>query len=96
MCEFKTFRTQARQAFPDLLVTVTMFEEASGVGGEITYYQLTAKGLPIGAATPTAKATTADDAIKALIRLVAPARRAARTARENGLRERSRRPAYQG
>jgi hypothetical protein len=94
MCEFIPFRNRARQEFPDLIVSVHMFEQGSGGGGEVIQYQVDVAGQPIGTAPLSATATSVDDVIKALIKLVAPARRAVRQARDAGQRARSARPSY--
>lgn len=80
MCDFQAFRNQARAAFPDLNISVMMYEKQTAKGSDLIYYRLSAAGMSIGPQRLTAEATSAEDAIAALVRQVAPARRAVRAA----------------
>lgn len=82
MCDFANFRSQARQAFSTLIVSVLMFEKGSGRGGEVTYYRVKVAGMAIGPDPLSATATSAQDAIDALIRQVGQARRQVQQARQ--------------
>ena len=75
MYSFSDFCKQARAAFPDLIVSVRMYERGSGTGGEVTMYRLSAQGQNIGAATLTADADTQPEVIKSLSCQVGQARR---------------------
>lgn len=82
MCDYADFRSKAREAFSTLIVSVLMFEEGSGRGGEVTYYRVKVAGQAIGPDALTATAASAQDAIDALIRKVGQARRQVQQARQ--------------
>ena len=82
MCDFANFRTQAREAFSTLIVSVLMFEKGSGRGGEVTYYRVSVAGQAIGPDALSATADSAQGAIDALIRQVGQARRQVQQARQ--------------
>ena len=93
MSDFADFRTQARAAFPDLNVSVMMYDKETATGSGLIYYRLKAAGMKIGAASLTAEATSPAEAIASMIRQVAQARRATRAA-DAAMLARSQRPAY--
>lgn len=82
MCDFANFRTQAREVFSTLIVSVLMFERGSGRGGEVTYYRVKVAGMAIGPDALSATATSAQEAINALISKVGQARRQVNEARQ--------------
>ncbi|MDF7815490.1 MULTISPECIES: hypothetical protein [Hymenobacter] len=94
MSDFADFRTQARAAFPDLNVSVMMYDKETATGSGLIYYRLKAAGMKIGAASLTAEATSPAEAIASMIRQVAQARRATRAAADAAMLARSQRPAY--
>lgn len=91
MLDFAEFRNQARAEFPDLNVSVMMYEKETATGTDLVYYRLKATGMKIGAASLTAEGTSPAEAIAALIRLVGPARRAVRAAADAAMQARSHR-----
>jgi hypothetical protein len=92
MTDFETFRTYARAAFSDLHISVMMCDDASARGSGLTYYQLTATGMPIGAQPLTARATSAAEVIRLMIGKVGPARRVVKAAAAQLARRNRRNP----
>ncbi|QIL78405.1 hypothetical protein [Hymenobacter sp. HDW8] len=89
MSDFADFRTKARAAFPDLNVSVMLYDKETATVSGLIYYRLKAAGMKIGAAGLTAEATSPAEAITSMIRLVAQARRATRAAAEAAMHARS-------
>ena len=91
MCDFAAFRTQARAAFPDLNVSVMMYERETATSIGLIYYRLKAAGMKIGAASLTAEGTSPVEAVARMIQQVAQARRATRAAADAAKLARSQR-----
>jgi hypothetical protein len=80
MTDFETFRKEARAAFSDLNISVSMSDEGSALSSGMVYYHIKATGMPIGAQPLSARATSSAEAIRAMIGKVGPARRAVKAA----------------
>lgn len=92
MCDFFAFRAKANATFPDLIVSVMMFEEGKGKSLPVTMYRMKVAGMAIGD-TLTSQGASAEEVLKALVRRVGAARRAKKEAANN--RELARRAAMQ-
>lgn len=73
MLDFFAFRAKARETFPSLIVSVLMWEEGSGAGGEVTMYKAKVSGQGIGAQLQS-QGDNADQVLTDLIALVGKAR----------------------
>ena len=79
MCDFTAFRNKARATFPDLIVSVMMFEKGNGRGVELTMYRVKVAGMSIGADL-TSQGVRSEDVLSGLVRQVGAARRAKKEA----------------
>lgn len=75
MCDFAAFRSKANATFPDLIVSVMMFEEGKGKSVPVTMYRVKVAGMAIGD-NLTSQAASVEGVLGALVRKVGAARRA--------------------
>lgn len=79
MCDYFAFRDKARAMFPGLIISVMMFEQGSGKGGEVTMYRVKAAGMSIGSDL-SAQGANDEEVLTAMVRKVGAARRAKKAA----------------
>lgn len=74
MCDFAAFRNKANAAFPDLIVSVLMFERGRSRSVPVTMYRVKVAGMAIGADLASQGESVAE-VLASLARLVGAARR---------------------
>jgi hypothetical protein len=79
MCDYFAFRTKAIATFPDLIVSVMMFDKGSGKDVSLTMYRVKVAGMAIGADL-SSQGASAEEVLTELVRQVGKARRAKKEA----------------
>lgn len=76
MTDFVDFRNHARATFPNLSVSVLIYEKDDAMGGNLIYWRLSVQGMSLGAEAVKVEATSAEAVLRSAIRQVARARTA--------------------
>ena len=82
MTDFVDFRNTARATFPNLSVSVLMYEKDDAMGGNLIYWRLSVQGMALGAEGVKVEAASASAVIQSAIRQVGRARTAHKREKE--------------
>ena len=79
MLDYFAFRNKATATFPNLVVSVMMYERGSGLGGEVTMYRVKVAGMAIGEDVKS-EGADAETVLREAVRRVSVARKAVKQA----------------